>query len=127
MRYYIVRLQVDFKTPRKMPPDLSSEKPWQSIGYFQNFYCTEKTKEKAKQLVYNYFENNEVNVSGCEFRFERSAWLSELKSREQISIDVNKLTEDMFEKRNQTGIWFVGTKENYVSEEDWAASFYGGM
>ncbi|MDA3790399.1 MAG: hypothetical protein PF503_18135 [Desulfobacula sp.] len=106
---------------------MSSKKPWESIGYFQDFYCTEKTKEKAKQLVYNYFERNEVNPSDCSFRFERSAWLSGLKSRKQLSMDAHKLTEDMFEKRNQSGIWFAGTKENYVSEEDWAASFDGGM
>jgi len=30
-------------------------------------------------------------------------------------------------KRNQAGVWFVGAKEDYVSDEDWAASFDGGM
>lgn len=38
-----------------------------------------------------------------------------------------KLTEDMFEKRNQTGIWFVGTKEAALKESFWswhANTFY---
>jgi hypothetical protein len=110
-----------------MPSGSSSEKSWESIGYFRDFYCTEKTKEKAEQLVNNYFERNEANVRDCKFKFERSVWLRGLKSRKQLSMSVHKLTEDMFEKRNQTGIWFVGTKENYVSEEDWVSSFDGGM
>jgi hypothetical protein len=127
MRHYTVRIQVDFKTPREMPPGLSSDKPWQSIGYFQNFYCTEKTKEKAKQLVYNYFERKEINPNDCIFRFERSAWLRGLKSIEQLTVWANELTEEMFENRNQIGIWFDEKKEYYVSEEDCAASFDGGI
>jgi hypothetical protein len=38
-----------------------------------------------------------------------------------------ELTEEMFEKRNKIGIWFEGKKEYYVSEEDCAASFDGGI
>jgi len=127
MRYYTVRIQVDFKTPLEMPPGLSSEKPWQSIGYFQNFYCTEKTKEKAKQLVYNYFKHNEANPNDCIFRFDRTAWLRGLKNIEQLIIWSAELTEGMFEKRNRIEIWFDGKKEYYVSEEDCAASFDGGI
>jgi hypothetical protein len=43
-----------------------------------------------------------------------------------ISSAVN-LTEEMFSKRDQKGIWFVGEKDYYVSEYDAAASFYEEM
>jgi hypothetical protein len=36
----------------------------------------------------------------------------------------HELTEEMFEKRDQIGIWFIGEKEYYVSEADYAASMY---
>ena len=33
----------------------------------------------------------------------------------------------MFEKRDQIGIWFIGEREHYVSEADYAASMYEEM
>ena len=47
--------------------------------------------------------------------------------REQLSIVSHELTEEMFEKRDQIGIWFIGEKEYYVSEEGYAASVYEEM
>ena len=44
-----------------------------------------------------------------------------LSKREDIDF-FNELTDEMFENRNKIGIWFIGTKEYYVSEEDWAKS-----
>jgi len=31
------------------------------------------------------------------------------------------LTDEIFEKRNEIGIWYFGSKEYYVSEADYAA------
>jgi len=41
--------------------------------------------------------------------------------RKQIDIR-NQLTDVMFEKRNEIGIWFVGKKDYYISEEDYVKS-----
>ena len=127
MRYYVIRIQVDFETPREMPPLSSSEKQWRSIGYFQTFYCTEKSAEKAKQLIRDFYHNNEVNPDACKFKFEHSVWLRGITKREQLSMVTHELTEEMFEKRDQIGIWFIGEKEYYVSEADYAASMYEEM
>jgi hypothetical protein len=126
-RYYIIRIQVDFETPREMPPLPSSGKQRRSIGYFQTFYCTEKSTEKAKQLVRDFYRKNEVNPDACKFRFEHSVWLRGITRREQLSMVSHELTEEMFEKRDQIGIWFIGEKEYYVSEADYAASMYEEM
>ena len=121
MRYYSIRIQVDFNTPRDMPPRTASGKPWRSVGYFQSFYCTENSKEKAKQLVMDFYEENETNLGSCKFRFELCAWMRGLSKLEQLSIVSHDLTDDIFEKRNQIGIWYFGSKEYYVSEADYAA------
>ena len=42
----------------------------------------------------------------------------------QLSMVSHGLTEEMFEKRDQIGIWFIGEKEYYVSESDYAGSMY---
>jgi hypothetical protein len=127
MRYYGIRIQVDFETPREMPPLPSSGKQWRSIGYFQTFYCTEKSTEKAKQLVCDFYRKNEVNPDGCKFKFEHSVWLRGITRIEQLSMVSHELTKEMFEKRDQIGIWFIGEKEYYVSEADAAASMYEEM
>ena len=124
MRYYVIRIQVDFETPRGMPPLPSSGKQWRSVGYFQTFYCTEKSKEKSKQLVRDFYLKHEVNPDACKFKFEHSVWLRGITKREQLSMVTHDLTEEMFEKRDQIGIWFIGEKEYYVSEADYAASMY---
>jgi len=122
MKYYSVRIQVDFDKPRDMPALTPSGKPWRAVGYFQSFYCTEKSKEKAKKLVLDFYEESEINLESCKFKFEHSAWMRGLKNREQLSIVSHDLTDEMFEKRNQIGIWYFGSKEYYVSEADYAAS-----
>ena len=124
MRYYIIRIQVDFETPREMPPLRPSGKQWRSIGYYQTFYCTEKSTEKAKQLVRDFYQKNEINPDACKFRFEHSMWMKGITRLKQLSMVSHELTEEMFEKRNQIGIWFIGEKEYYVSEADYAASMY---
>ena len=122
MRYYAIRIQVDFDKPREMPPLPFSGKRWRSTGYFQTFYCSENSKEKAKQLVRDFYRKNVINSDACDFRFEHSAWMRGITRREQLSIVSHELTEEMFEKRDQIGIWFIGEKEYYVSEADYAAS-----
>jgi len=127
MRYYIIRIQVDFETPREMPPLASSGKQWRSIGYFQTFYCTEKSTEKAKQLVHDFYRKNEINPDACKFRFEHSVWMRGITRLEQLSMVSHGLTEEMFEKRDQIRIWFIGEKEYYVSEAGYAAPRYEEM
>ena len=122
MRYYVIRIKVDFETPREMPPLPSSGKQWRSVGYFQTFYCTEKSKEESKQLVRDFYRKHEVNPDVCKFRFEHSVWLRGITKQEQLSMVTHDLTEEMFGKRDQIGIWFIGEKEYYVSEADYAAS-----
>jgi hypothetical protein len=39
----------------------------------------------------------------------------------------SELSEEMFEKRDQIGIWFIGEKEHYASEADDTASTYKEM
>jgi hypothetical protein len=127
MRYYIIRIQVDFKKPREMPPLANSDKKWRSVGYFQTFYCTEKSKEKARQLVNDFFATNETDLNNCQFKIIHSVWLRGISKREQLISSAGKLTDVMFEKRDQIGIWFIGENEFYVSEYDAAASFYEEM
>jgi len=122
MKYYSIQIQVDFDTPRDMLPRTTPGKSWRSVGYFQSFYCTEKSKEKAKQLVLEFYKENETNPESCKFRFERSVWMRGLRKREQLSIVAHDLTDEMFDKRNQIGIWYLGDQEHYVSEADHAAS-----
>jgi len=52
-------------------------------------------------------------------------WMRGITRLKQLSMVSHELTEEMFEKRNQIGIWFIGEKEYYVSEADYAASMYG--
>ena len=63
MKYYSVDIQVDFEVPRGMPPQLASDKPWRAVGYFQYFYCTERSKEKAKQLVLDFVRRHETMIT----------------------------------------------------------------
>jgi hypothetical protein len=107
-----------------MPPRPNSNKKWHSVGYFQDIYCSEKSKEKAKQLVQDYYAANEPKPNNNQFKIEHSVWLRGIKSRDQLVSSHGKLTEEMFEKRNQIGLWFIGEKDYYVSEEDCGASFY---
>ena len=81
MKYYSVDIQVDFYTPCKMPP--RSGRPWRAAGYFQFFYCTEISKEKAKQLVLDFVRKNEINPESCKFKCDRISWIRSLKKREQ--------------------------------------------
>jgi hypothetical protein len=105
-----------------MPSLPSSGKQWRSVGYFQTFYCTEKSAEKAKQLVHDFYRKNEVHPDACNFKFEHSVWLRGITKQEQLSMVTHELTEEMFEKRDQIGIWYIGEQEHYVSEADYAAS-----
>lgn len=104
-----------------MPPSTSSGKPWKSVGYFQTFYCTEKSKEKAKSLVCQYFIKNEEDLSDCRFRFDHVAWMRMLTEIEGLTFGYESdLTEEMFANRHKIGIWYSGRREYYVSEKDYA-------
>jgi hypothetical protein len=121
MRYYYINIQVAFESPRKMPPLPTSEKPWKTVGYFQEFYCTEESKEKAKKLVHQYFLKNEENSSTCQFQYDRVAWMRDLNNIEDLTHGYNSgLTEEMFANRDKIGIWYPGKKEYYISDEDYA-------
>jgi len=123
MRYYNINIQVDFEIPRTMPPLPNSDKTWKSVGYFQTFYCTEQSKEKAKELVYQYFLKNEENPTTCKFKYDRVAWMRKLTDIEDLTYGYDSdLTKEMFDNRDNRGIWYFGKKEYYVSEEDYAVA-----
>ena len=125
MRYYNIIIQVDFKTPRKMPPLQNSDQSWNSVGYFQTFHCTEYSKEKAKKLVHQYYLDHEENPSDCQFRYELVAWMRFLTKLEDLTFGCESdLTKEMFENRDKIGIWYSGKKEYYVSDEDAMASMF---
>ncbi len=123
MKYYSVDIQVEFEVPRGMPPQLPSDKPWRAVGYFQYFYCTERSKEKAKQLVLDFVRRHEDTPDRCWFKCDRIALMLGLTRREQIAFgSTAELTDEMFGKRDKVGIWFHTEKEYCVSESDYAAS-----
>jgi hypothetical protein len=109
-----------------MPERTPTGKAWHAAGYLQTFYCAEHSKEKAKALVYDYFSQNEENSASCQFRFDHVARMPGLKNRAQLMHGIDsELTEEMFGKRNEKGIWFCDEKQYHVSEEDYAASILG--
>lgn len=122
MRLYYINLQVDFTKPRKMPPGPDSKKEWSAVGYFQTFYCTEQSKEKAKKLIYQYFLNRESDPSNCQLKYDRVAWMRAVTKLEELAHGMESgLTQEMFDNRNKIGIWYAGEKSYYVSEEDYYA------
>jgi len=121
VKYYSIDIVVEFDTPREMPQD--SGRPWKAAGYFQYFYCTESSKEKAKQLVLDFVRKREVTPKSCNFKCDRSAWMRRLEKREQIMQSCTAdLTDELFQKRNEIGIWYYSKKEYFVSETDYLAS-----
>ncbi len=123
MKHYSVDIQVDFDKPRTMPPAKWSNGPWQAVGYFQYFYCTDQSKEKAKKIAIEHVISNETDVTSCQIRCDRIAWMRRLTSYDQLSgCSMGELTQEMFDNRNEYGIWYCSTKKYYVSEADYAAS-----
>jgi hypothetical protein len=122
MKYYSVDIQVDFDIPRDMQPGSASDKLWRAIGYLQYFFCTEKSKENAKQLVLDFVNKNEINYKYFKIKCYRIAWMRDLKNIEQLSTVIDDLTAEMFEKRDHIGIWYSGEKNYFVSQADYAAS-----
>jgi hypothetical protein len=123
MRYYVLQTRVDFDTPREMV-QLPSEKQYRSVGYARIFYCTEKSAEKAKQIVRDYYQINKIDPECCNFKIEHCLWMKGITSYNELSLISPELTEGMFEKRNQVGIWHVGEKEYFLSEADYAALLF---
>jgi hypothetical protein len=123
MKSYSVDIQVDFDVPRAMPPREGATGTWRAVGYFQYFYCSERSKDKAKKLVLDFVMGNEEQLERCQFRCDRIAWMCGLTTREEIAFgNAVELTEEMFEKKNEIGIWFHTDKKYYVSEVDCVAS-----
>jgi len=121
VKYYSIDIVVDFDTPREMPQ--YSGRPWKAAGYFQYFYCTESSKEKVKQLVLDFVRKSEVTPESCNFKCDRSAWMRGLEKRKQIMQScTTDLTDELFQKRNEIGIWYYSKKEYFVSETDYLAS-----
>lgn len=111
-RYYNVVIQVDFDTPREMPPLPGKGKPWRAVGYFRQIFCTENSKDKAKALALKFVRENEELAPTCQFRFECVAWMRWVENSEPIAFgSAAGLTEEMFAKRNEIRIWFHGEKE----------------
>jgi hypothetical protein len=103
-----------------MPQD--SARPWEAAGYFQYFYCTETSKEKAKQLVLDFDRKREITPESCNFKCDRIAWMRGLEKREPLVHSFTAdLTDELFQKRNEIGIWYYSKKEYFVGEMDYLA------
>ena len=119
MKYYSVDIQVDFARPREIPPPARSGKLWAAVGYFQYFYCSERSKESAKDLALGFVRKNEELARECRIRCIRVAWMRTLRNREEIAFgEAAGLTDAMFAKKDQIGIWFHSERGYYVSELD---------
>ena len=68
-----------------------------------------------KKQVLDFMRENEDDFESYQIRFDRSVWIRGLSKREDIDF-FNELTDEMFEKRNTIGIWFIGKKEYYIRE-----------
>ncbi len=69
--------------------------------------------------VIDFVRQHEENSGQCSFKCYRIAWMRGIESREQIAAGcVPPLTEAIFERRNQTGIWYHTAKQHYVDEYD---------
>ena len=75
MKYYSVDIQVGFSRPREMPPRTTAGKPWRAVGYFQYFYCTERSKERAKEIALDFVRKNEELIHECRLKCIRVAWM----------------------------------------------------
>ncbi len=123
MKHYSIHIQVDFDKPRTIPPKTSSDEPRRAVGYFQYFFCTDTSKEKAKKMAIDHVMANEEDITSCQIRCDRIAWMRNLTSCEELAdCTLTKLTQEMFENRHQYGIWYHSSKEYYGSEADYAAS-----
>ena len=73
MKHYSIDIQVDFNKPRTMPPTKRSDVPWRAVGYFQYFYCTDTSKEKAKKMAIDHVITKEQDIDAytesCHFRW----------------------------------------------------------
>jgi len=124
MKYYSVDIQVDFEEPRVMPPGKGRERPLRAAGYFRYFYCSDRSKEKAKQQVLDFVRMDEVAPETCRFRCDRIAWMRWLTSIDAIGGGLmSSLTKEMYERRHEYGIWGDSGKQYYVSEADAAADW----
>lgn len=111
MNYYYLKIQVDFKSPRTMPPSSGSKKAWNSVGYFQRFYCTAQSEAEAQKFVHQFFLENEENPSTCQLKFDLIKWMSDLTDIKDIKYGfVSHLTEEMFARRDKIGIWYFEEK-----------------
>ena len=124
MKQYSVDIQVDFDAPRAMLLGEGIKGPWRAVGYFRYFYCSDESKDKAKQMVLKFVRANETDPEKCRFRCDHIAWMRGLISKDQIGNGfVGPLTQEMFEKRHNHGIWCDSGKQYYVSEADSVASW----
>ena len=70
MKYYNIIIQVDFNEAKPMPPINASSKPWRSVGYLQQFFCTESSKDKAKKIVLDYVQKHQDDLNNCKICFD---------------------------------------------------------
>ena len=119
MKCYSVDIQVDFDAPREVLPPMSTGKPWRAVGYFQYFYCTERSKEGAKTLALDFVRSHEEHPDRCRITCDRIAWMRLLRRREDIAIgEAAGLTDEIFSTRDRIGIWWQSERGYYVSERD---------
>ena len=119
MKHYSVDIQVDFDAPRVMSSGKGRTGPWRAIGYLRYFFCSDSSKEKAKQQVLDFVRADETEPETCRFKCVRIAWMRTLTSMDQIAGGcMSPLTKEMFERRHEYGIWCYSDKQYYVSDAD---------
>ena len=118
MKQYSVDIQVDFEEPRLIPPGKGNKQALRAVGYFRYFYCSAGSKDKAKQMALDFVRFHETHPKTCRFRCDRVAWMRGLTSVDQLAHTMMGLTEHMFERRHNQGVWCDSGKQYYVSEAD---------
>ena len=123
-KYYSVDIQVDFDVPREVSPAMWPGKPFSAVGYFQYFYCTERSKERAKAVALEFVRNHEEYPDRCRIMCDRIAWMNLVRRREDLAIGAAVgLTDEMFAAIDRVGIWWHGERGYYVSERDAAIAW----
>ena len=103
-KYYSVDIQVDFDAPREVSPAVWTGKRFPAVGYFQYFYCTERSKQRAKAIALEFVRNHEEYPDRCRIKCDRIAWMNLVRRREDLAIGaLVGLTDEMFAAKDRIG------------------------
>ncbi|MCG3154975.1 MAG: hypothetical protein DKINENOH_01573 [bacterium] len=122
MQHYNTIIQVEFERPRVIPPQPPHEEPRLALGYFQQFFSTEASVKKSKDLIRDYLRHEEPEASAYNLRFSRIATIEDRESLERLMAQgKTKRDTPKREDRGETGIWYYGEKSYYTNPEESAA------